>query len=67
MDLGEAGYEDAKWMELAQDRVQWGTSEISVLMNARVLLQESIMRKGHEVVLTMIINLKGRGRKWCSL
>jgi hypothetical protein len=62
-NLGELGYADAKWMELDQDRVQWGTLELAVLLNARVLVLESITRKDHEVVLTVTMNLKGSGRK----
>jgi hypothetical protein len=34
------GWEDGRWMELAQDRVQWWALELAVL-NVRVLLPES--------------------------
>jgi len=36
----EIGYEDGRWMELAQDRVQWCALELAVL-NRCVLLSES--------------------------
>jgi hypothetical protein len=39
MDLREIGCEDGRWMELAQDRVQWRTAVLAVL-NLRVLLPE---------------------------
>ena len=35
MDLREIGYEDGRWMELAQDRVQW-----QAVLNLLVLLPE---------------------------
>jgi hypothetical protein len=37
MDLREMGYEDGRWMELAQNRVQWRALILAVL-NLRVLL-----------------------------
>jgi hypothetical protein len=37
MDLREIGCEDGRWMELAQDRVQWRTVVLAVF-NLRVLL-----------------------------
>jgi hypothetical protein len=37
MDLREMGCEDGRWMELAQDRVQWRAFVLAVL-NLRVLL-----------------------------
>jgi hypothetical protein len=40
MDLSEIGYEEEKWMELAQDRVQWRALVLAVL-NLLVLLPES--------------------------
>jgi uncharacterized protein with HEPN domain len=40
MDLREIGCEDGRWMELAQDRVQWRAFVLAVL-NLRVLLPES--------------------------
>jgi hypothetical protein len=40
MDLRETGCEDGRWMELAQDRVQWQTLVLAVL-NLRVLLPEN--------------------------
>jgi hypothetical protein len=40
MDLREMGCEDGRWMELAQDRVQWRALLLAVL-NLRVLLPES--------------------------
>jgi hypothetical protein len=40
MDLGEIVYEDGRWVELAQDRVQWRAFVLAVL-NLRVLLPES--------------------------
>jgi hypothetical protein len=36
----ETGCEDGRWMELAQDRVQW-RALVLALLNLRVLLQES--------------------------
>jgi hypothetical protein len=39
MDLRERVYEDGRWMELAQDRVQWRDLVLEVL-NLRVLLPE---------------------------
>jgi hypothetical protein len=39
MDLREIGCEDGKWIELAQDRVQWWAFVLAVL-NLRVLLLE---------------------------
>jgi hypothetical protein len=39
MDLRELGCEDGRWMELAQDRVQWWALVLAVL-NLRVLLPE---------------------------
>jgi hypothetical protein len=36
MDLREIGCEDGRWMELAQDRVQWWALVLAVL-NLRVL------------------------------
>jgi len=40
MYLREIGCEDGRWMELAQDRVQWWALVLAVL-NLRVLLPES--------------------------
>jgi uncharacterized integral membrane protein len=40
MDLRETGCEDGRWMELAQNRVQWRALVLAVL-NLRVLLPES--------------------------
>ena len=40
MDLMEIGCEDGRWMELAQDRVQWQALVLAVL-NLLVLLPES--------------------------
>jgi hypothetical protein len=42
MDLTEVGCDDGRWMELAQDRVQWLTLVLAVL-NLRVLLPESYL------------------------
>jgi hypothetical protein len=39
MDLIEMGCEDGRWMELAQDRVQWQALVLAVL-NLLVLLQQ---------------------------
>jgi hypothetical protein len=40
MYLTEVGCEDGRWVELAQDRVQWRALVLAV-MNLRVLLPES--------------------------
>ena len=40
MDLMEIGCEDGRWMELAEDRVQWWALVLAVL-NRCVLLPES--------------------------
>jgi len=40
MDLKKIGCEDGRWMELAQDRVQWWALLLAVL-NICVLLPES--------------------------
>jgi hypothetical protein len=40
IDLREMGCKDGRWMELAQDRVQWWTLVLAVL-NLGVLLPES--------------------------
>jgi len=40
MDLMEIGCEDGRWMELAQDRVQWWDLVLAML-KLRVLLPES--------------------------
>jgi hypothetical protein len=40
MDLREMGCEDGRWMELAQDRVQW-RALLLVVLNLRVLLPEN--------------------------
>ena len=40
MDLREIGCEDGRWIELAQDRVQWQALVLAVL-NLLVLLPES--------------------------
>jgi hypothetical protein len=37
MDLRETGCKDGRWMELAQDRVQW-RALVSVVLNLRALL-----------------------------
>jgi hypothetical protein len=42
MDLRETGCEDGRWMELAQDRVQWQALVLAVL-NLPVLLPESFL------------------------
>jgi hypothetical protein len=42
MDLMEIGCEDGRWMELAQDRVQWRASALAVL-NFRVLLPQLLI------------------------
>jgi hypothetical protein len=39
MDLREIGCEDRRWMELAQDRVQWRALALEML-NLRVLLPD---------------------------
>ena len=41
MDLMEIGCEDGRWMELAEDRVQWWALVLAVL-NRCVLLPESV-------------------------
>jgi hypothetical protein len=40
MNPREIGYEDGKWMELAQNRVQW-RALVLALLNLRVVLSES--------------------------
>jgi hypothetical protein len=40
-EQGKMGSEDARWMKLAQDRVQWRALVLAVL-NLRVLLPESV-------------------------
>jgi hypothetical protein len=40
-DVRETGYEDGRWMELAEDRVQWQALLLAVL-NLRVLLSELV-------------------------
>jgi len=40
MDLREIGCEDGRWIELAQDRVQW-QALVLVVLNLLVLLPES--------------------------
>jgi hypothetical protein len=35
MDLGEIGIDEANWIQLAQDRVQWRAS-VNAVMNLRV-------------------------------
>jgi hypothetical protein len=40
MERREIGCEDGRWMELAQDRVQWRSLVLAVL-NIRVLLPET--------------------------
>jgi hypothetical protein len=40
MDLREIGCENGRWMELAQDRVQWRALIVAVL-NLRDLLPEN--------------------------
>ena len=42
MDLMEIGCEDGRWMELAQDCLQWWAFVLAVL-NRYVLLQESYL------------------------
>jgi hypothetical protein len=37
MDLGETGWEDVEWLQLAQDRDQW-QALVNVAMNLRVLV-----------------------------
>jgi hypothetical protein len=41
MDLREIYCEDGRWMELAQDRVQWQALVLAVL-NLRILLPELV-------------------------
>ena len=41
MDLREIGCEDGRWMELAQDRVQWWALSLAVL-NRCVMLPELV-------------------------
>jgi hypothetical protein len=36
MDLRETGFDGANWIELAQDRVQWGAC-VNTVINLRVL------------------------------
>jgi hypothetical protein len=45
MDLMEIGCGDGRWMELAQDHVQWWASVLAVL-NMWVLLPESWLKCG---------------------
>ena len=40
MDVGEIGFGDGRWMELAEDRVQW-QALVLVVLNLLVLLPES--------------------------
>jgi hypothetical protein len=40
MDLGELGYEDGRWIEVAQDHAQWWAL-VSVALNLQVLLPEN--------------------------
>jgi hypothetical protein len=44
MELRKMGCEDGKWMELAQDRIQWRALVLAVL-NLRVLLLKNIYLK----------------------
>jgi hypothetical protein len=39
--LRDTGYEDGRWMELAQDHVQWQALVLAVL-NLQVLLSELV-------------------------
>jgi hypothetical protein len=39
LDLKEIGCEDGRWMELAQDRVQW-QALVSAMLNLEVLLSQ---------------------------
>jgi hypothetical protein len=49
MDLREIGCENWKWMELAQDRVQWLALVLAVL-NLRVLPTEILIRLVSQIV-----------------
>jgi hypothetical protein len=40
MNLRETGWEDVEWVELAQDRSQWG-AVLNAVMNLRVLAPRS--------------------------
>ena len=40
MDLMEIGCEDGRWMELAQDRVQWWALVLAVLLDLGIILAE---------------------------
>ena len=42
MDLMEIGSEDGRWMELAEDRVQWWALVLAV-MNRCVLLPQRLL------------------------
>jgi hypothetical protein len=44
MDLREMGCEEERWMELAQDRVQWRALVLAVL-NLRILLSVSQQKR----------------------
>jgi hypothetical protein len=40
MDLNEIGFEDGRWMKLAQDHVQW-QALVLIALNLQVLLPEN--------------------------
>jgi hypothetical protein len=61
MDLREIGYEDGKWMELAQDRVKWLALVLSVL-NLRVLLLA-----GYLISKMDLREVACEGGKWMEL
>jgi hypothetical protein len=50
MDLREIGCEDGRWMELAQDRVQWRALVLAVL-KLLVLLPESWFSHIQNIIL----------------
>jgi hypothetical protein len=60
MDLGEMGCDYVRWIELAQDRVQW-RALVSAVLNLRVLLPENLL------ISNMDLMEMGGGLNWLRI
>jgi len=66
MDLWEIGCEDGRWMELAQDRVQWQALVLAVL-KLLVLLPESWLISKMDLREIGCEELDGSGSRSCPV
>jgi hypothetical protein len=65
MDLMEIHCEDGRWMELAQDRVQWWALVLAVLNRCVLLPESQLISKMDLIILTT--HLGSEDGRWMEL